>query len=748
MLKPGDIIGERYEILELLGSGGMAYVYKAKCHKLNRFVAIKVLKLEYHTDAVFLQKFQVEAQAAAALSHPNIVNIYDVGEEGELFYIVMEFVDGITLKEYIKQKGRLLPKETVEIALYIASGIQAAHGRNIVHRDIKPQNILVGRNGDVKVTDFGIAKAASSNTMTVNNMAVGSVHYISPEQAKGSYCDGRSDIYSLGVTMYEMATGKVPFDGESNVAVALAHIQKEAIPVSEYYSDIPRSLEKMIIKAMQKKPERRYQTMQEVILDLKRVFSNPDGEYITIAPILSDSPTIMLSNEERERIKAGTKFEGIKQQPNRQEERKIAEEEPIKEAESLEQTVQFQYINEDIKHKNPSKEEEDYEEELPDDEEELYDEDEKEGMDPKLEKLVLVLGIVAAILVGLFVVFMIGKGLDLFGTSATTKGETNSQTSMLTSEMTTEDTETTTEATTEVTEATTEPEEVTMINLIGKRFDDAQKELESLGLSLGQPTYVYSDTYDEGEIIEQSVRAGQMVEKGTKIQVTISQGSDKVSVPDFIGKTKDSAQSLANQYGLRLSFKSQYSDDVDEGEIMDQSISDGTKVSEGTTITLTISLGKEDVKVKVQDFTGMSKSDAQDLAKQFGLVLRPVEQYSDYAEGLIYDQNIAEGTEVEEGTVITVYISKGKEPTVEYQGSVTITEGSNPFAEGEKEKGFVTVVADQNGDENIIFQGTLSYKDFPKTITFKSDSGEDAYIYLIVDGEQTGDSWVVSMEQE
>ena len=307
MLRPGDIIGSRYEILELLGSGGMAYVYKAKCHKLNRFVAIKILKPEYRTDAVFLQKFQVEAQAAAALSHPNIVNIYDVGEEEDLFYIVMEFVDGITLKEYIQQKGRILPKETVEIALYIAAGIQAAHGQNIIHRDIKPQNILVGRNGDVKVTDFGIAKAVSTNTMTATNIAVGSVHYISPEQAKGSYCDGRSDIYSLGVTMYEMVTGRVPFDGESNVAVALAHVQKEAIPVSEYYNDIPKSLEKMIIKAMQKRPERRYQTVQQLILDLKRVFSNPDGEYISIMPTISDSPTIMMSDEERERIKEGAK---------------------------------------------------------------------------------------------------------------------------------------------------------------------------------------------------------------------------------------------------------------------------------------------------------------------------------------------------------------------------------------------------------------------------------------------------------
>ena len=729
MLRPGDIIGSRYEILELLGSGGMAYVYKAKCHKLNRFVAIKILKPEYRTDAVFLQKFQVEAQAAAALSHPNIVNIYDVGEEEDLFYIVMEFVDGITLKEYIQQKGRILPKETVEIALYIAAGIQAAHGQNIIHRDIKPQNILVGRNGDVKVTDFGIAKAVSTNTMTATNIAVGSVHYISPEQAKGSYCDGRSDIYSLGVTMYEMVTGRVPFDGESNVAIALAHVQKEAIPVSEYYNDIPKSLEKMIIKAMQKRPERRYQTVQQLILDLKRVFSNPDGEYISIMPTISDSPTIMMSDEERERIK-----EGAKEQVT-------------------EHTVSFQQVEEKNKSsfqnyqpKQEAKSDKDIKEDLREEEaaqeEELYDPDEKDGMDPKLEKLVFILGIVAAVLVAIFVIFMIGKGLDLFGTRPQKGGNDSSQTTFFV----TEDAQTS-EATTETTqdtEATTEEQGVTMVNVVGKTLDEAKREIEALGLSFGEPNYVTSDTYEEGYVVEQDVRVGEQVLKGTKIHLTVSQGAKQITVPNFIGETKESAQELASQSELKISFRSAYSDEVSEGEIFEQSVSYGTKVKAGTTISVTVSLGKEEVKVKVQDFTGMSKTDAQDLAKQFGLVLRPVEQYSDYTEGLVYDQDIEQGTEVEEGTVITVYISKGKEPIVEYSGSVTITEGSNPFMEGEK--GYVTVVAEQDGDEKIIFQGTLSYKDFPKTITFKSSSSEDAYIHMIVDGEQTEDSWVVSME--
>lgn len=215
MLETGTILGGRYEILKKIGTGGMADVYMAKCHKLNRNVAIKVLKNEYVDNEKFLKKFQVEAEAVARLAHPNIVNVYDVGQEGSVNYIVMELAEGITLKEYIKKKGHLSAKETVELSLQIASAISHAHGHHTIHRDIKPQNILVSDSGQVKVTDFGIAKAANSNTVT--STAIGSVHYISPEQAKGKYCDEKSDIYSLGITMYEMATGQVPFDHENGL---------------------------------------------------------------------------------------------------------------------------------------------------------------------------------------------------------------------------------------------------------------------------------------------------------------------------------------------------------------------------------------------------------------------------------------------------------------------------------------------------------------------------------------------------
>ena len=239
MLEIGEILGGRYEILKRIGSGGMADVYMAKDQKLNRNVAVKVLKREYVDDEKFLKKFQIEAQAVASLTHPNIVNIYDVGAENGVNYIVMELAGGITLKEYIKKKGYLSPQETVDVSIQIASAISHAHNHHIIHRDIKPQNILISEDGMIKVTDFGIAKAANTNTVTSTATAMGSVHYISPEQAKGRFCDEKSDIYSLGITMYEMITGKVPFDHENGVTIALMHLQNDIVPPSEIKEGIP-----------------------------------------------------------------------------------------------------------------------------------------------------------------------------------------------------------------------------------------------------------------------------------------------------------------------------------------------------------------------------------------------------------------------------------------------------------------------------------------------------------------------------
>ncbi len=306
MLRAGMYLQDRYEILELIGSGGMSDVYKARCHTLDRLVAIKVLKEEFSDDVNFVTKFKMEAQAAAGLSHPNIVSVYDVVDEDSLHYIVMELVEGITLKSYINKKGKLDVREAVGISIQVAQGLAAAHEQNIVHRDIKPQNIIISRDGKVKVADFGIARMVTSQTQ--GNAAVGSVHYISPEQARGGYSDARSDIYSLGITMYEMVTGRLPFLGDNTVAVALAHVEEPITRPSIYEPDIPVSLENIILKCTEKRPERRYHAVTEVITDLRRVLIQPDDNFVTMEPEMDyDSETRPISADELKVINLGHK---------------------------------------------------------------------------------------------------------------------------------------------------------------------------------------------------------------------------------------------------------------------------------------------------------------------------------------------------------------------------------------------------------------------------------------------------------
>lgn len=274
MLKPGMYLQERYEIIEQIGSGGMADVYKARCHTLNRLVAVKMLKNEFSRDENFVNRFKMEAQAAAGLSHPNIVNVYDVVDEGDSHYIIMELIEGITLKSYIDKKGHLESKEAIGIAIQMAQGMSAAHQQKIIHQDIKPQNIIISMDGKVKVADFGIARALSSNTH--GDHAIGSVHYVSPEQARGDFVDARSDIYSLGITMFEMVTGRLPFEGENTVEVAIAHLEDPIPPPRAYNPNIPESLQQIILKCTEKMPQDRYNTAEDVIADLRRVLLSPN----------------------------------------------------------------------------------------------------------------------------------------------------------------------------------------------------------------------------------------------------------------------------------------------------------------------------------------------------------------------------------------------------------------------------------------------------------------------------------------
>ena len=392
MLKAGMIIGDRYEILGKIGSGGMSLVYKGRDQKLNRYVAVKVLKSEYREDKNFVRKFREEAQAAACLAHPNIVNVYDVGEEQGIHYIVMELVEGITLKNYIERKGKLTIKEATSIGIQVSMGLEVAHNNEIVHRDIKPQNIMISKDGKVKVMDFGIAKAGTSETIASN--AMGSVHYTSPEQARGGYSDAKSDIYSLGIVMFEMVTGRVPFDGETTVAVAVKHLQEEMPSPKIYCPELPISLEKIIYKCTEKIAAKRYSNMAELIADLKQSLQTPDVDFIKTINVDEAAKTVMITKDDLNQIKKET---GRIHLPEDEEE---------------ENTYQFDDEYEDDYEEEYDDEYDEDNDEYEDDEDEYDDDD----MDPRMEKIMTIGGIVAAIIILIMIIMLAGKifGFGLF----------------------------------------------------------------------------------------------------------------------------------------------------------------------------------------------------------------------------------------------------------------------------------------------------------------------------------------------
>lgn len=603
MLELGTMLSGRYEVLKRVGSGGMADVYMAKDHKLNRNVAVKVLKSEYVEDEKFLKKFETEAQAVARLSHPNIVNIYDVGIEDGINYIVMELAEGITLKEYIRKKGYLSPKETVEISTQIASAISHAHKNHIIHRDIKPQNILVSDTGIIKVTDFGIAKATSSNTVTSTATAMGSVHYISPEQAKGRFCDEKSDIYSLGITMYEMVTGHVPFDHENGVTIALMHLQNEITPPSQIRDGIPDSLEKIILKCTMKKPEERYQTADDLIADLRLVFEDTSGGYVGVVPAIDDSPTIMIDqNELTQRINTPKK------------DQKIQQEEPLKDEE------QNAYLDED--------------------------DEEESGMNSKIEKLVIVLAAVVGAIILISIIVFVVKSSGVFKSGKST---------------------TTTSIGTTAGSNDTESKKYTVDNYIGMSLSAAREKIdgkfkikveEEYSADYAKGLVIRQDPESDTEL-EEGKTLTLVVSKGTRTE-------DKVSVPEVVGKMESSAKSELEAAGLKVSVKTKYSTDVAKGKVISQSPGSGNQVTKNSTVVITVSQGeKPETMVRVPNLRYSTESEARSELKNSNLVLGSVlTEYSDSVEkGLVIRQTVSSGSKVKEGTAVGIYVSLGPRQT-------------------------------------------------------------------------------------
>ena len=624
MLEVGSFLSDRYEILSKVGAGGMSDVYKAKDHILSRFVAIKVLKQEFSEDSSFVTKFRAEAQSAAGLEHPNIVNIYDVGSENGLYYIVMEYVEGITLKTYIEKKGQLSFKESASIAIQVARGIESAHNKNIIHRDIKPQNIIISTEGKVKVTDFGIAKATSSNTISSDVM--GSVHYASPEQARNGFVDGRSDIYSLGIVMFEMVTGRVPFDGETTVAVALQHLQEEIARPSKYAPDLPISFEKIILKCTQKTPDRRYQTIEELLADIRRSLAHPDEDFVTIAPLVDNGKTKVISPQELEQIKEGR---GV--------------------AENLDDT--FDEEDDDSDEIDDSLlDDEDY-----DDEDDEDEENDGKLLNPKMDKAITIMGIVTAVIIVIVIIYL---ALSVFGVFKFS-GKKNSESQQT-------ETQTETQKQTESESESETEKEGQMVDIRGMSVEDAQERVDRLKLDLTVFAYETRQSDEEdGTILEQDVNAGDMVKRGTQINVVIAgkgdNTSEMVKIPSVIGKTKSSAKSTLESAGFNVNFEyGDYNDSVAADVVTAQSPSAKNQAAKGSTVTVTLSPGQKPI--TVPNVVGYTQSQAESALSGAGLKYTYADsQYSDtVAAGNVISQTKS-GETVAAGTTITLTLSKGKQ---------------------------------------------------------------------------------------
>ena len=555
MLQAGSFLADRYEIIEKIGTGGMSDVYRAVDQVLGREIAVKVLKEEFAKDENFVSKFRSEAQNAARLEHPNIVNIYDVGSEDGLYYIIMEYVEGITLKTYIEKKGHLNYKEVISIAIQVGRGIEAAHKNNIIHRDIKPQNIIISKEGKVKVTDFGIARAASGNTVSAE--AMGSVHYISPEQARNGYVTERSDIYSLGIVMYEMATGSVPYDGDTAVSVALKHLQGEMTPPSALVSDVPVALERIIQKATMKSPERRYFDVDEILIDLKKALVTPDEDFVIIPDPNEADKTKVMTKDDIEKIR---------------------------------------------EHSDPDVSE------LEDD-----DDDEDDKLNPKMEKAVTIMGIAAAVIIALVVIYLLGSIMGWFKFTKRTKGDP--------------------------TYVTEEEGNIKVPNLLGMTEDEAKKALEEKGLKFKNTGTRASEKYKKGEICWQNVKSGQKVKDKTTIRVAISNGKSesKEEVPDVVGLTETDAKKKIENAGFKCLIDYEENDSVEQGKVIKQTPSGKTEAAEDSTVKIVVSRGKS--QVQIPSVIGKSKDEAKSILESAGFSVSVSEEESDKPAGTVTSQD-------------------------------------------------------------------------------------------------------------
>lgn len=572
----GRVIGNRYEIIEKIGEGGMATVYKAKCNILKRYVAVKVLRDEFTTDEEFIKRFNTEAQSAASLTHPNIVSIYDVGHEENIYYIVMELVQGKTLKDIINEDGTLPWKWALNVSIQVASALEMAHRNSIVHRDIKPHNIIITEDGIAKVTDFGIAKAVSNSTITAFGTTIGSVHYFSPEQAKGGYTDAKSDIYSLGVVMYEMLTGKVPFDADTSVSVALKHMQEDPVPPMEINPNIPKAVNDIILKAMQKEPMARYQTATAMLRDLAQALKNPDGEFVEKED-LDDGLTRRMDAITDDMAKNA-------KSSNKKKKNKVAiffENHPKTKVLGIIVLCLIIFagsiaITSAILNANSVK-------------------------DVQIPNLVGMTEADAKAELAKYKLVYEKSGEDY--NSEVEAGKVFEQNPVYSDNYKVKEKSTVSVKISKGTEQTTVPK------VAGMTYEEAVDALEKNKLK-AEKIEETSKTIKEGIVISQETDANTTANAGdtVKIHVSIGTGVNQVVMPNVLGKTEADAKSALEAKNLVVKTEYKENTDKENGEVLEQSIKSGENIDEGTEVTITVNklaeMKEATITINVKSLTG------------------------------------------------------------------------------------------------------------------------------------------------
>ena len=629
MLEAGKTLNGRYKIQSLIGTGGMAAVYLAKDLILDRLVAIKVLRLDFRQNDDAMRRFRREALSATQLTHPNIVGVYDVGQSQEMNYIVMEYVEGTDLKDYVRQRGALHPIEAVRIMMQIVSAIAAAHQNRIIHRDIKPQNILIDREGNVKITDFGIAVALSDTSLTQTNTLLGSVHYLSPEQARGGMATIQTDIYALGIVLYELLTGRVPFDGESPVSIALKHFQDPLPSVVNPKAMVPQSLENIVLKATAKDPMNRYRSCYEMFQDLKTCLDSTRLYEKKFIPTSFSGETKVLSPIKTEKIKPIQSSREIQVV-------EMDEEKPVKK-----------------KRKWPW----------------------------VLLLMISVIGILAFAFLHL------------------------------------------------------SPKEVQVPDVTNLTEAAAKIKLADAKLSVTDIIQVQSDEIESGKVIETNPKAGSTVKEKSKITIKVSSGKKAVTMKDYRDKTYEIARDELKKIGFTVEKKEEYSDNVEAGKVISQSIAPNQKV-EGKDTVVTLVISKGEPSIKMTNLKGFTREGAIEYASTNNLNLTIKEEESDATVDTVINQSIREGSDIKKGTSLTIVLSKGKKAhTVTKQIMIPYQKSTNN-SNGKTNKISIHIEDSTNQIQNV-YKTLEIREDTSVNITFNLSNTQPTGKYKIVsDGKE------------